>query len=81
MYVHDHHGGLESRCKEDRFLAIDGFSHDSEVVIALDDLTQKPPNQRMVIYEKNLYWLRMRRFPVFVEHAGAPIGAYRKRII
>jgi hypothetical protein len=44
MYVHEHHGGLEFRCKEDSFLAIAGFSHDSEVLMALDDLTQKPPN-------------------------------------
>src|SRR5688572_26296208 len=73
MYVHDHHGGLESRCKEDRFLAVDGFADDLEVAIALDHFTQNPPNERMVIHEKNLYWLRMRRLAVFVEHASAPI--------
>jgi hypothetical protein len=59
MYVHDHHGGLESRCKEDSFLAVDGFSNDLEVLITLDNFMQKPPNERMVVHEKNLYWLRM----------------------
>ena len=39
----------------------------------LDQFTQNLPNERMVIHEKNLYWLRMRRLAVFVKHAGAPI--------
>ena len=73
MYVHDHHIWFESRCKEDRFFAIDGFSDDSEVVIALDHSPQKPSNERMVVHEKNFYWLRMRRLAVFVEHAATPI--------
>ena len=71
MYVHDDDSGFESRCKEDSFLAIDGFSDDLEVVIGLDNFRQKPPNERMVVHKKNLYWLRMRRLAVFVEHAGA----------
>ena len=59
MNVHDHRSRFESRCKQDRFLAIDGFPDDREVVIALDQLTQNLPNGRMVIHEKNLYWLGM----------------------
>jgi len=80
MYVHEHHVGLESRRKEDSLLAVDGFSDDTEVVIAVDYFTQKLPNERMIIHEKNLYWLRMRRLTFFVVHAGAPIRfAYQEK--
>ena len=54
MYIHDHHGRFESRCKENRFFAVDGFSDDLEVVIALDNFAQNPPNERMVIHQQDL---------------------------
>src|SRR5688572_13482172 len=45
IYVHDHHGGLEPRCKENRLLSVDGFSDDTEVVIALDYSRRIKANQ------------------------------------
>jgi hypothetical protein len=55
--VHDDCSGLEVCCKEHRFFAIDGLSHDREVFVRLDYLAQKLANVVMVIDQQDLDWV------------------------
>jgi hypothetical protein len=69
--IHDHRGRLEFRRKQHRFLSIDGFPDDFEVVIRFDHLAQELSNVGRVIDEEDLDGIRMRRL---VGHVVAPTG-------
>ena len=53
LRTHDHRSRLESDRKQHRFLPIDCFPDECEVVIRLDDLAQELSNVGMIIDEKD----------------------------